>query len=386
MRRLPLALLLSCALAMPSLAKPPPPKKPAAAKPSKPDPKNPKSDDPLEQRLLDGELFTKGFYRADHKGFANADLNKLLVKYAGLNNVDIAATHGSSGSTHAKGGDLDQGVAAGVPQWLSVFQKATAGSTRWTLREAVQSKLMGAYYYRYFRGIYARHNASSDEKWAMPVSVEYFLQHLGKSLSQKQQKSLNGNGMADWETIGGGGPNYCAAASGQAMKHGFANYGLKMGPIGYAKEHGFKMLKATYPKSGKTFGLRPGDVCSIRSKTGPDTGHVITVVYNFDVDDQWGKGTMWVASGNAMLGSISVDFLSVGEATSTSIGTTPINKGKKIGRPDEGKIMLLTCTSDSDVHFAHWKGEDLGKFKVTKAGEARPAPDFPSTQSEKPKS
>ena len=362
-------LLLSAVLAAPSFAKVAP--KPAAAKAPKADPSMPHSDDPLEAKLIAGEYQKKGFYRADNKGFTDRDLQTLLVKYAKLNKVDWAAQHTQSGSTKAGSGDLEQGVTAGLPEWVSVFQKAAASSPTWGVKQAVESKLMGAYYYRFFRKLYAAHNAKSEEKWAMPVSVEYFIQHLGKSLSAKQQKTHSGNGMANWETIGGGGPNYCAAASGQAMKHGFANYGLKMGPIGYAREHGFKMLKATAPGMKGEFDLRPGDVCSIRSLTGPESGHVITVAYPIDME-KMNHGTMWVTSGNAMLGSIAVDFLTVERA-----------KGK---RPSQGKIMILNCTTDSDVHFAHWKGEDLSKFKLTKlAGDQQSPPDFPSAQTEHPR-
>jgi hypothetical protein len=254
-----------------------------------------------------------------------------------------------------------------VPKWLAVFQTSTAGSTTWTVKQLAESRLMGAFYYRFFRGLYAQHNASGGDKWAMPVSVEYFLQHLGKSLSHKQHPRLNGNGKADWPTIGGGGPNYCAAASGQAMKHGFESYGLKMGPIGYAKEHGFKMLKQV-ATGANAFDLRPGDVCSIRSLTGPESGHVITITYPIDMQ-KFDSGTMWVTSGNAMLGSIAVDFVTVERP-----------KGK---RPSAGKIMILNCTQDSDVHFAHWKGEDLAKFKVTKHGDAVTPPDYPSKSGER---
>ena len=276
----------------------------------------------------------------------------------------MAATHASSGSKSTGGGDLEQGAQAGLPLWLSVFQKSAASSTKWGVKEAVEGRLLGAYYYRFFRKLYAKHNASSDDKWAMPVSVEFFLQHLGKSLSKKQYARMNGNGAADG-SVGGGGPNYCAAASSVAMKSGFAAYGLKMGPVGYAKEHGFKMLKQV--ATGKSaFDLRPGDVCSIRSLTGPESGHVITVAYPITMN-KFDSGTMWVTSGNAMLASVAVDFLTVEKP-----------KGK---RPSANKIMILNCTQDSAVHFAHFNGDDLSKFKVT--GTPSSTPDFPSASTEK---
>ena len=350
---------LSLSVCLTPLAQAAPVKAPAGPEPTE-----------LEARVISGEFQKKGFYRADKKGFVDAGLQTLLNHYAAGEGVKVSDLVETSGAHASGGGDLEQGLLAGQPKWLGVFQKSVASSTKWGTRQAVQSRLLGAFYYRFLRKLYAKHNEAHPEaKLAMPVSVEYFLQHLGKSLSRTQQKSANGNGMADFKTIGGGGPNYCAAASGQALKHGLAAYGYKMGPIGYAREHGFKMLKAMTPSSAKGYQLQPGDVCSIRSATGPKTGHVLTVAYPVQMDSL-NTGTMWVTSGNAMLNSVATDFVTVERV-----------KGE---RPSPGKIMILNCTSNGDIAAAHAAGEALAKFKVTPLkGAEQSKPGYPTATSER---
>lgn len=335
-----------------------------------PAPDGPAKD--IEAQVIAGDYQKKGFYRQDGSGFVDPDLNALLKKYAQQVGVDPTQVESADGAGGKGSGDLEQSFAKGLPSWLGAFQKAAAGSASWGTKEQVLSRLMGAFYYRFFRKLYAKHNAAGGEKWAMPASVEYFLQHLGKSLSSEQQPGppktafrANGNGKADFATIGGGGPNYCAAASSTALKKGLEMYGWKLNALGYCREHGLTMLKCVTPSLSNGILARPGDVLSIRSAGGPMSGHVVTVVFPIDMDGLK-KGTMWVVSGNAMMNSVAVDFYSI-EAGSGD-------------RPPQGKIKILNLTTDSEIHFAHWAGEDLSRFKCSGGGGG--APDYPTTETE----
>jgi len=342
--------------------------KPMDEQPTAPD--GPAKD--IEAQVIAGDYQKKGFYRADNSGFLDPDLNALLKKFAQQVGVDPTSVESKDGAGGKGSGDLEQSFAKGLPAWLGAFQKAAAGSTEWGPKEQVLSRLMGAYYYRFFRKLYAKHNAKGGEKLAMPASVEYFLLHLGKSLSSVQQPGppktafrANGNGKADFATIGGGGPNYCAAASSTALKKGLEMYGVKLSAQGYAREHGLSALKCLGTWNAGTYAPRPGDVLSIRSAGGPMTGHVVTVVYSVDMD-QLKSGTMWVVSGNAMMNSVAVDFYTISNPSGD--------------RPPQGQIKILNCTTNSDIHVAHWAGADLSKWKCSGGGGA---PDYPTTETEK---
>jgi hypothetical protein len=84
--------------------------------------------------------------------------------------------------------------------------------------------------------------------------------------------------------------------------------------------------------------------------------------------DSLNAGTMWVVSGNAMLNSVAADFLTIERV-----------RGE---RPQPGKIMILNCTSNSEIAFAHAAGEDLAKFKIKAKGEVS-KPDYPTLRSER---
>lgn len=46
---------------------------------------------------------------------------------------------------HRRQGDLEATSAAGLPAWTAAFQKSVAISTKWGVKQAVESRLLGAF-------------------------------------------------------------------------------------------------------------------------------------------------------------------------------------------------------------------------------------------------
>ncbi|MCO5169545.1 MAG: peptidoglycan-binding protein [Planctomycetes bacterium] len=241
------------------------------------------------EALLAGDYQRRGAYHPDMTGFKSPDLQRWLrqaCERAGCDPLEVTKHEEASGGG---AGDAEQGLSAGVPRWLTVFQTAAATAKQWGTQEQVYSRLMGAFYYSYF---VERFYAPAGE--VMPANVEYFLEHLGMS---------TGNGAATLANIGAGSYAYCAAASSKAYLKGLEAYGWGTHAQGYApggpgQGHGLPVGFTVGRKAGEQHRPRPGDVLSVHTAVGPPDGHVVTVAWaeTNGTKDGW----LWHVSGNAM--------------------------------------------------------------------------------------
>ncbi len=323
--------------------------------------------------LLAGNFQKLGSYKPDMSGFVRPELQALLVHYCSLAGVEPGALAGSQTSegTKAGVGDAEHGLKAGLPHWLARFQSKAERSASWGETEQAYGRLLGAFFYAYFTDKYYVPNGM-----AMPASVEYFLLHLGKSnpvgakWAPTPRPGYVGNGAATFSVIGGGGANYCAAASSKAFLNGVAMFGYKCSASGYApggkgQGHGCKVKAQMGRRAGPANRPLPGDVLSIRTAVGPMSGHVITVAWA--ETDGAKSGEMWYVSGNSMHASVGCDFARVADAA---------------GRPPKGSIAIINRCINSALQPD--KLEKMTPAQLSAAGMTKLDGDFPKANQPTP--
>lgn len=317
--------------------------------------------------LLAGTFQKLGSYKPDMSGFVRPELQGLLVHFCSVAGVEPGALAGSQTSegTKAGVGDAEHGLKAGLPHWLAKFQSKAERSAQWGETEQAYSRLLGAFFYAYFTDKYYAPNGM-----AMPANVEYFLLHLGKSnpvgakWAPTPRPGYVGNGAATFSVIGGGGANYCAAASSKALLNGLAMFGYKCSASGYApggkgQGHGCKVKAQQGRKAGAENRPLPGDVLSIRTAVGPMSGHVITVAWA--ETDGTKSGEMWYVSGNSMHASVGCDFARVADAA---------------GRPPKGSVAVINRCINSALQPD--KLEKLDAAGLSALGMQKLDGDFPA--------
>ncbi len=319
----------------------------------------------MEATLLSGGYQNRGTYKPDMSGFVDPELQKLLEKYAQIAGCDPKQVGGGKSSGTLQGaGDAEHASASGVPNWLDIFQSKAERSPEWGTKEQAWSRLMGAFFRAYFIDKYYAPN-----NMAIPANVEYFLLHLGKSnplgkdWKPKARPGYVGNGAAKFSVIGGGGANYCAAASSKALLNGLAMYGYKCKFIGYAPGgkgvgHGCPAKARQGRSPGEANRPLPGDVLSIRTAIGPTSGHVITVAWA--QTDGTKSGEMWYVSGNSANASVSCDWARVCDAA---------------GRPPRGSVAVINVVATNTLQPD--KLEKLDDAGLSKVKMTRQAGDFP---------
>lgn len=305
----------------------------------------------MESALVQGKYQHRGAYRDDMLGFKEADLQSLLEKRCAALKIDPAKVQGRA---HAESGagDGELVVKAGLPAWLAKFQMAAARSPNWGRDEQCMSRLMGAFYHAYFNDkIYG------PKGMVMPASVAVFLEHLGKSKASRPPPSAYvGNGRA--VDLGGGEYSYCASSSSEALRRGLAAHGYKLTASGYFPPERGKPNGIGAPVKLVAGGKRgvpppqPGDVLSIRTATGPLSGHVVTVV--FAEMDGTHSGEIIYVSGNAWHNAIACDFVDV----------VPL-QGED-WKPPRRHVAIINITNDSAV-----QPHALDKLKTLPAGIVR---------------
>ncbi len=302
------------------------------------------------QALLNGEYQRKGAYKDDMSGFKNENLNRFLKSACGFAGCSPTEVEESSGSDATETGDSEQGRYVGMPVWLRFFQQKAATSTTWGQKEQMYSRLMGAFYYAYFvEKIY------KDKNIVMPANVEMFLEHLGKSSINKAATSAEVGGTCDTDNKA-----YCASCSSFMFRNSLNRYGYNTGFMGWSKDAGCPVDYQQGIHSGDEYAPKPGDILSVRTATGPLSGHVVTVVYA-ETDGTHG-GRIWYVSGNASNKSVSCDHLNV-DPTSD--------------RPPRGSIAVINRCFNSDMqpHTLEGKSPDeLNELKLERLEGDFPAP------------
>lgn len=310
------------------------------------------------EELLRGDWQRKGTYKADLSGFVDPGLQRLLEQACAAAGCDPGALTPESGASGAVG-DSEQGVSKGLPEWLRVFQLKAATAKSWSTQEQTWSRLLGAFYVWFFVDrFYAKAGV------ALPSNVEYLLEHLGMS---------TGNGAAQPGNVGAGAGKtidfaYCASASSKAFLRGLARYGWKTSATGFApggpgQGHGCKVGFSQGRLAGDANRPRPGDVLSVKTAIGPESGHVVTVVWA--ETDGTKSGTMWYVSGNAMNRSVSCDFVRVVDQP---------------GRPPRGAVSVINRCYDHELQpdrLAAMSPAELTAKKVQKVDAAAPPPNAP---------
>ncbi len=322
-----------------------------------------------DEKLIRGDYQKIGTYKADMSGFVNPELQQLLEKYCQETGCDpkTLSQRGSPGSGSKAGvGDAEHKVKPGLPVWLGVFQSKAEKSAEWGPKQKAWSRLMGSFFYAYFTDKYYAPN-----NMAIPANVEYFLHHLGKSNPKgadwkpKPRPGYVGNGAATFSEIGGGGANYCAAASSKALLNGLTVFGYKCNFIGYAPGgkgvgHGCPAKAQMGRRAGEANRPLPGDVLSIRTAIGPMSGHVITICWA--ISDGTKSGEMYYVSGNSAHASVSCDWAQIADAA---------------GRPPRGSVAVINRVITSCFatdKLAAMDASGLSRLKLSKKQGDFPQP------------
>ncbi len=314
-------------------------------------------------RLLEGGFQEHGTYLDDMSGFENPDLQALLVEFARRADVDprrLAPESGGGGGSPASPGDAEHGLEQGMPLWLLVFQTRAERSAEWGANQQGWSRLLGAFYRAWLLDRFY-----APQSFAMPANVEVFLQHLGKSNPSGFRPGYVGNGAARFELIGGGGPDYAAAASSKAFLSGLAHYGWRCLASGYAPGgkgvgHNCRVFLRQGRRGGDEFRPRPGDVVALRTAVGPLAGHIATVAWA--ETDGTRTGSLWFVSGNAQHASVSCDFARVVDTQ---------------GRPERGEVSIVQHCGNADLQpdrLALMDSEQLARVRCTRKPGEFPVP------------
>ena len=387
--------------------------------------------------LIAGDYFRKGSYHTpdthvhdpegyeagnkDKDGFKNqnlqgwledtiADLKAEYPTDEGVQNLEWH--HRIAADTWSGGGDSEHSGKEGTPAWVSVFQKKTAGSSKWDRPdtekqlEKICSRLLGAFYNAFFV-----EKVLGPFGYPMPANVEHFLKHLGKSES---------NTPPNWKADIGGSTtdNWCAASASRAMQHGTAHYGYKVTDQpagGVYPEHGVRVYNHAFPRTKDRqsatdddvnslhvlHAVKPGDVLSVRTAGSPPSGHVVTVILPFDHDDSGNvipptfdpsKGAdekqlrLWYVSGNANE-QVRVDYVwVVNKRPGKSEYDPNYDKDKDtVPGPASGHVTIINRVFDHQLQPEHVvrMGTNLcTKRHIDKLPGVHPAPNKPGELAE----